>query len=161
MEKTNWALWILVSVLALLVGGFIGATTLSTHTVETKTVIQNSTCPTSEPVVLTNTVVVDKFADFTANATSDYKDALNDDDSNLVCDGSMYDFNQVSYVSQKNVVIGVDNTDKKDTKTTVYFDEKIKFSDKDVSEKCYRTDEVSVVYHSDTDKDTQVFINGI
>jgi hypothetical protein len=162
-NKSNFALIALIGILALLVGVLAGAAMFSTQTIKEVEVkvpvdkivekIVNQTVTVEVPVI------VDSFKALVANATKEYKNAL-DEEENLVCDEVQYDIDQVSFLKQEDLVVSVDNTDSDDTVTTVSFSERLKFKDSDVNEKGYRTDAVEVIFHSDTDKDTQVFING-
>jgi hypothetical protein len=154
----NNAIWSVVAILALIVGIFAGAVAFPTEKVVFQDKIVEKQVAVEKNV--TNTVVVDKFAETLANATNEYKVLLKDNDNDeLVCDDVEYDFDQISFLKQSNVAMSVDTSDKDDTVTTVTFDQKIKFSDKDVETKCYRTDSVTVVFHSDSDVDTEVSID--
>lgn len=114
-----------------------------------------------EKIVVQNVTVekvVDKLADLQASAVSEYKAELADDDDYLICDGEQYDLDQVVYKSVDNLQVSVDSSDKDDTVSVVSWEQDLKFSDKDVESKCYRTDAVSVEFHSDEDIDTEVII---
>jgi hypothetical protein len=104
-------------------------------------------------------VVQDKSEVLLANALDEYKVELADDDDYLVCDSEQYDLDQVTFRDVKNLQVNVDTSDRKDTVTTVSFDQPLKFSDSSVESKCYRTDVVEVVFHSDSREDTEISIN--
>jgi hypothetical protein len=103
-------------------------------------------------------VVQDKSEVLLADAKSEYLAELKDDDDYLICDGEQYDLDQVTFRDVKDLQVSTDTSDRKDTVTTVSYEQPLKFSDKDVESKCYRTDLVEVVFHSDAREDTEIEI---
>jgi len=159
---SNQGLWVTALVIAcLLLGGLFTYAAFPRTEVKTveKVVEKNVTVPVNVTQIQEKIVEVDKFANLVANATKEYKDELKDDDDYLICDSEQFDFDQIIFKSQENLNVNVDSSDDDDTITTVTFDQDLKFSDKDVESKCYRTDEVTVIFHSDKDEDTEVIIS--
>lgn len=143
-------------VLALLLGGLFTYVAFPRNVEVPGETINNTIV---EYVNTTNTVVVDKFADLAELAFAEYVAELEDDDDLLICGGEQYDFDQVDFRNKDDLTMSVDTSDEDDTITVITFKQKLKFSDKDVETKCYRTDLVTVTFHSDEDEDTEVSID--
>lgn len=150
---------VVLIVLALIVGAVFGSIVFPTE----KTIVQEKIVTKEVKVPLevfvNETIVIDKFAELQAKAIIEYKNELSDDDDYLVADGNQYDLDQVTFRKFNDVTVSIDNSDKKDVVTTVTFSADLKFADKDVETKAYRTDDVVVVFHSDADEDTEVSID--
>lgn len=157
MDKTNvFVLAALTLVLGLALGFLYHvANPITVHDV----VKENVSVPVEKIVYVNQTISVDKNDALLAQAKSEYLDEINDDDSYLVCDGEQYDLDQVTFKDIKNLEVSTDTSNRKDTLTTISFDQPLKFSDSSVESKCYRTDAVSVVLHSDTRKDAELTIS--
>lgn len=155
---SNSTLITVLVIASLLLGAFTAYAAFPRTVTETKTV--NVEVPVEKVVNQTveKIVVQDKSVELLANALDEYKAELNDHDSYLVCNSEQYDLDQVTFKDVKNLQINTDTSNRKDNVTTVSFDQPLKFSDSSVESKCYRTDSVEVVFHSDSRKDTEITI---
>ena len=142
--------------LLLLLGLFGASLYFINHPVTTSVPVYNNSV---QLVYVNNTVekVVNVSVDSSklADAVAEYKAYLNDENY-LTCDNESYDFSQVSFNSIKDVSTNVDTSNRYDTVTTVSFLSNLKYSDKDVSTKCYKQDNVSVEFHSKSSVDPVV-----
>lgn len=110
-------------------------------------IANSKTCPTAE----ISTSLVDLSA-VKAKAIKDFLESY-EDDENYTCDGSEYDFDQIS-VSSVSKDWTYEQIDAEEY--AVSFTAKLKFSDKDVEEKCYQKLDVEVSYPNDKDADVDV-----
>lgn len=147
---------IAVAVLALLAGAFLFPTTK--EVVKEVPVVKEVVKEVPKEVVkeVVKEVEVNSFDKWVASAFEEYKKELKD---NTSCGGEEYDFEQLSFKNRNNVAIVYNASDEDDVTTKVSFEQKLKFLDTDTNEKCYRTDNVEVVFHSDKDIETEVSIS--
>ena len=141
--------WGIGLVLALIIGAIAGAYMFPTE----KVVIREKEVKVNVPGP---TVYVEKESvsgpNYVEDAVKAFLDRLeNDDDydSILVCDGDRYDFDQVSVskvYDDATVAYSEVDTDDGDNvqKTVTTIKMRLKFSDSDVEDKCYKTISVSV-----------------
>lgn len=155
MDKTNT--WLLGILLFLLGAGIVLMYHLANPVVQEKQVLVKDI----QYVNLTNTVEkivsVDSNNETYADAFSEFESEISDNRSLKICDGDRYDFDQITY-SVDDKSIAVDDSNRRDTLTTVTFTADTKYSDKDVESKCYRDLDVEVVFHSNQNKDTEITV---
>lgn len=155
--------------IGLLVGAFIlvailamafGAAVFSTEKTTVKEVKVD--VPVVNTVFVEKNVTVDKVVDSNAvalaDAVSEYKTFI-DDNNMLSCGDVEYSLSDMSQSGDiKEVSITKDSSNRHDTLTKVSFSVKNKFKDDSQNHACYRTDKVSVVFHSKSSVDTEVIV---
>lgn len=96
-------------------------------------------------------VTVEVVKDYVGQAKEDFMDAVNDEDSLQECNGTPYDFDQIS-VSKVYKSYSVEYQDSNKDKYTVNFEIKLKYQDKDAEEHaCYQIFNPSVFYEPTED----------
>lgn len=160
MAEKSYLLPTLV-ILAALLGVILGAVAFSTHSVETKEVVKEVPTEVTKEIVVEKNVTVEKLVDTNQvtfdNAVKEYLSYL-DDENLLSCKDNDYSLSDLTLGDLKEKAIKVDTSNRRDTVTTVSFWVKNKFTDSSDSHPCYRTDSVTVVFHSKPSLDTEVTV---
>lgn len=153
VDKTNGlATLSVVAILTLLLGGFIGALAFSnTNTIEKLVEVPKEVKVPVEVIKEVEKVVEVKEIDALKQAAIDaFLEEVADDDDLLECDGIVYDEDQV-VVTKVYDIFSYELLNNKDNKYVVETKVKLKYLDKDVEEKCYKTFDIEVTFEDDED----------
>ena len=157
MEKSSWGLVIVFLIIGLLVGGlFVG---LAMPRTETK-YVENKTTDiqyVDKPVIVyqdrnvTQTISVPDAKGYFETLTSDFMNAVEENDTLLTCKGTEYDFDQISvktvYYNGASLVFNKSDM----SKYTITEQIKLKYLDKDLENGDYCTYTVTGIYEPTED----------
>lgn len=150
MEKSNNALWVVLAVACLLLGGLISYAVIPNKTIS----VPNNTITEVEKLVYVNSTVevpvvkiVEK--DYLGDAEAFLISEFSEQDDLLLCNGHDYDESDVT-ISKTYDDYSVTKGDSDNQEVTVDFKVKLKYKESDL-ESCTRTLDASVFYEEDED----------
>lgn len=152
-EKSNLGLTLVVSALicGLILGAIFGVQLFPKTVEKVVTVEKKVEVPVEKIVTVEKNVTVDTHQDWINKVVKEFLSEVEDNDNLQVCDGETYDFDQITVSKVYDGATVSTNSDRHGDTTTVNTEVKLKYADKDVESKCYKTFNVSVDFEDGED----------
>lgn len=154
------ALTLLIALLCILAGLVIGLVASPDKTVTVTKEVPGPETVREVPVEVIREVnvtqTVDARDELLAKAKVEFLAEVEDNDEYLVCNEVEYDFDQVTISKIYDGWTVVTDKNRHGDLNTVNFEAKLKYTDKDVSEKCYKNYDVEVVFEDGEDPELTI-----